>query len=287
MRTFDFSRVCKTLLTPDIVLLLTRIHEDRARQDLFMENCADTLTRLAQSARLQSIKASNAIEGIHTSDERLQLLVKGKIAPGTSAEQEIAGYRDVLATIYESFEYIEPKPSLLLQLHRDLYRFCASSHGGHYKTCDNVIAGTDATGNQSVLFQPLPAWETPEAIERLCAAYAEALTDEELDPLLLIPVFILDFLCIHPFIDGNGRMSRLLTLLLLARAGSLVGKYASIEGLIDESRPTYYKVLQQSSRGWHTGANTYEPFVRYTLKIVSAACKEFSQRAVAAGVSQA
>lgn len=286
MRTYNFAKNYATLLTPDIVSLLTQIHEYKGEQALFIEAKADnTLTKLVEIAKIQSTEASNKIEGIYTSDERLKKLVQDKTTPRTRNEQGIAGYRDVLSTIHESFDYIPPKSSMILQLHRDLYKFSGMSYGGNYKTSDNVIAETDAQGNKTVRFQPLPAWETPEAMDNLCRAYEEAVGAGEMDPLLLIPMFILDFLCIHPFNDGNGRMSRLLTLLLLYRAGYIVGKYISIEKLIEESKETYYEALQQSSQGWLEEGNDYAPFVRYTLGVVAAAYREFSTRVQALAVS--
>ena len=285
MRKFNFSKEYSTLLTPEIVSLVGKIHEYKGEQALFIEAKADTLTKLVEIAKIQSTEASNKIEGIYTSDERLKKLVQDKTTPHTRNEQEIAGYRDVLATIHDSFDYIPPKSSLILQLHRDLYKFSGASYGGNYKTVDNVIAETDAQGNKSVRFQPLPAWEIPEAMDDLCRAYEEAVGQGEMDPLLLIPMFILDFLCIHPFNDGNGRMSRLLTLLLLYRAGYIVGKYISIEKLIEESKETYYEALQQSSQKWHEEANDYAPFVRYTLGVVAAAYRDFSTRVQALAAS--
>ena len=285
MREFNFSKEYSTLLTPEIVSLVGKIHEYKGEQALFIEAKADTLTKLVEIAKIQSTEASNKIEGIYTSDERLKKLVQDKTTPHTPNEQEIAGYRDVLATIHDSFDYIPPKSSLILQLHRDLYKFSGASYGGNYKTVDNVIAETDTQGNKSVRFQPLPAWETPEAMDDLCRAYEEAVGQGEMDPLLLIPMFVLDFLCIHPFNDGNGRMSRLLTLLLLYRAGYIVGKYISIEKLIEESKETYYEALQQSSQKWHEEANDYAPFVRYTLGVVAAAYRDFSTRVQALAAS--
>lgn len=285
MREFNFSKEYPTLLTPEIVSLVGKIHEYKGEQALFIEAKADTLTKLVEIAKIQSTEASNKIEGIYTSDERLKKLVQDKTTPHTRNEQEIAGYRDVLATIHDSFDYIPPKSSLILQLHRDLYKFSGASYGGNYKTVDNVIAETDAQGNKSVRFQPLPAWETPEAMDDLCRAYEEAVGQGEMDPLLLIPMFVLDFLCIHPFNDGNGRMSRLLTLLLLYRAGYIVGKYISIEKLIEESKETYYEALRQSSQKWHEEANDYAPFVRYTLGVVAAAYRNFSTRVQALAAS--
>lgn len=278
MRQFDFSKYYAALLTPDVVALLTQIHEYKGEQALFIEAKADTLSSLLEIAKIQSTEASNKIEGIYTSDERLKKLVQDKTTPRTRNEQEIAGYRDVLSTIHQSYDYIPPKSSMILQLHRDLYKFSGMSYGGHYKTSDNVIEETDTQGHRSVRFQPLPAWETPEAVDRLCQAYEQALAPGQMDPLLLIPMFVLDFLCIHPFNDGNGRMSRLLTLLLLYRSGYLVGKYISIEKLIEQSKETYYEALKQSSQGWLEESNDYAPFVRYTLGVVAAAYRDFSQR---------
>ena len=277
MRKYDFQNKWQKLLVPDIVALLTQIHEFKGEQNLFIETNSDTLTQLVEVARIQSTEASNKIEGIYTSDDRLKKIVLTKTTPRTRNEQEIAGYRDVLATIHESYEYIPLRPTMILQLHRDLYKFSGMSIGGNYKNSDNVIADTDSAGNRFVRFQPVPAWETPEAIDFACKAYDEAVQSGA-DPLLVIPMFILDFLCIHPFNDGNGRMSRLLTLLLLYRSGYIVGKYISIEKVIEQSKETYYETLQQSSAGWHENQNDYAPFVRYMLGVIVAAYRDFSSR---------
>lgn len=278
MREYTYSKIYHQLLTPEIVSLLGQLHEFKGQQTLFMEAKSDTLGQLAEIAKIQSTEASNRIEGIRTSGDRLNLLLKDKTTPRTRDEKEIAGYRDVLSTIHENHDYIPVKPSIILQLHRDLYKFSGMAMGGNYKSSDNLIEEKDAQGNRSVRFRPVPAWATPEAIDRICSAYDEALRDAAMDPLLLIPVFILDFLCIHPFNDGNGRMSRLLTLLLLYRSGYIVGKYISIEKLIEQTKETYYEALQQSSLDWHEGKNDYIPFVRYTLGVILAAYREFSSR---------
>lgn len=277
MRNYDLQNKWQKLLTPDIVALLTQIHEFKGEQNLFIEANSDTLTQLVEIAKIQSTEASNKIEGIYTSDERLKKIVLDKTTPRTRNEQEIAGYRDVLATIHESYEYIPLRPSMILQLHRDLYKFSGMSIGGSYKNSDNVIAETDAAGNRFIRFQPVPAWETADAIDMACQAYDQAV-QAGADPLLMIPMFILDFLCIHPFNDGNGRMSRLLTLLLLYRSGYIVGKYISIEKVIEQSKETYYETLQQSSAGWHENKNDYAPFVRYLLGAIVAAYRDFSSR---------
>ena len=289
MREFNYIQNYGDLLTPEIVALLSQIHEHKGALTLVTETNADTLTQLIDIAKIQSTEASNRIEGIRTSDERLRKLVLDKTTPQTRSEHEIAGYRDVLNTIHESHEYIPPKPTLILQLHRDLYKFSAMTAGGAYKITDNVIEETDATGRRFVRFEPTPAWETPEAMDRLCQALADTLKEPAVDPLLVIPMFILDFLCIHPFNDGNGRMSRLLTLLLLYRAGYSVGKYISIEKLIEQSKESYYETLRLSDRGWHENTNDYLPFIRYLLGVILAAYREFDDRArllTAEGVSK-
>lgn len=278
MRTFDYQTKYKELLTPEIVALLTAIHEYRGKQNRVIEENNDVLTKLLEIAKIQSTEASNRIEGIVTTAERLKKILRDKTTPKSRSEKEIAGYRDVLATIHESYPYIPPRASIILQLHRDLYKYTGRTIGGNYKNRDNVIRETLPDGTERIRFVPVPAWETPEAMEKLCEAFNRAINEAEADPLLLIPMFILDFLCIHPFNDGNGRMSRLLTLLLLYRADYFVGKYISLEKLIYDSKETYYETLQASSEGWHERENDYAPFAAYLLGIIAAAYREFDSR---------
>ncbi len=278
LRTLNYKTEYRKLLSPEIVSYLAQIHEMKGQQNLFVEAQKDALAELLEIAKIQSTEASNRIEGIITTDDRLKKIVMNKTTPKGRSEREIAGYRDVLNTIHENYDFIPVRPGMILQLHRDLYKFSNSAIGGSFKNSDNVIAESLPDGTRRVRFQPVPAWETSEAMDTLCNAFRDALTDEELDPLLLTPMFILDFLCIHPFNDGNGRMSRLLTLLLLYRSGYFVGKYISIERLIADSKETYYEALQDSSTSWHEGTNDYLPFVRYMLGIVIAAYREFASR---------
>lgn len=278
MRHINYIDQWGKMLTPGIVGMLTKIHEFKGEQNLFIESHADELTELMEIARIQSTEASNRIEGIFTSDDRLKKLVMDKTTPKSRAEQEIAGYRDVLNTIHENYDYVQVKSGIILQLHRDLYRFMGVEAGGYFKTADNVIAEMDNNGNKKVRFNPVPVWETPAAVEKICEALDEVFKDENIDPLIVIPMFVLDFLCIHPFNDGNGRMSRLLTLLLLYRSGYIVGKYISIEKMIESSKETYYEALQASSTGWHEENNDYIPFIIYMLGIVLASYREFSSR---------
>ena len=278
MRKFDYSAFPGALLTPEICNLLSSIHEYRGKQDLYITAKKDVLKTLLEVAVIQSTDASNRIEGIFTSDARLKELVMQKSQPVNRNEKEIVGYRDVLATIHESYEYIPLTPNSVLQLHRDLYSFQASGIGGVWKNSDNLIAETDSDGNQHIRFTPATAFETPQAMEELCNAYRNALAAGVYDPLMLAVLFIFDFLCIHPFNDGNGRMSRLLTLLLLYQNGYIAGKYISLEKLIEQSKETYYETLQQSSADWNGGANDYMPFLRYMLGVILKSYREFENR---------
>lgn len=278
MHIFDYKETPKRLLTPDIVNMLSSLHEFRGKQELYIEAESDVLTALLDIAKIQSTKASNKIEGIYTSDERLEALVMEKSEPRNRSEEEIAGYREVLATVHDSYEYIPIRPNNILQLHRDLYSFSSSDTGGRYKNTDNVIAESGKDGQQRVRFIPVSAFQTPEAMEKLCDEFNNAIARSEYDPLLLIPMFILDFLCIHPFNDGNGRMSRLLTLLLLYRSGYIVGKYISMEMLIEKTKETYYEALQNSSIEWHNNQSDYTSFVRYYLGVLLKGYNEFQDR---------
>ncbi len=279
MRAFAYKTEYQKLLTPEIVSYLTQIHEQKGKQSRFSDAQQDVLDELLEIAKIQSTEASNRIEGIITTDDRLKKIVRNKTTPRSRSEREIAGYRDVLMTIHENYPYIPIRPGMILQLHRDLYKFSGMSIGGSFKNADNVIAEELPDGTKKVRFQPLPAWETPEAMDSVCAAINDAINDPEMDDLLLIPMFILDFLCVHPFNDGNGRMSRLLTLLLLYRTGYPIGKYISIEKLIADSKDSYYEALRDSSENWHEGSNDYLPFARYLLGVFIAAYREFEERA--------
>ena len=277
MRNYSYTTTWRKLLTPEIVALLTKIHEFKGEQSTFLGAPEDTLTHLVEIAKIQSTESSNKIEGIYTSSERLTKILKDKTRPSNRSEQEIAGYRDVLALIHTNHKYIQPSPNMILQLHQMLYKY-GGFEGGEYKFNNNEIQEIDADGNKRVRFSPVPAWETPDAMNKLCEAFDEALSDPEIDPLLIIPMFVLDYLCIHPFSDGNGRMSRLLTLLLLYRSEYLVGKYISIEKAIEQTKTTYYEALQESSYGWHENKNDYSHFVRYMLGIILGAYREFKER---------
>ena len=276
MRNYNYRDKWQKMLTPEIVKKLTLISEYKGEQRLFIEAHKDELKELVEIAKIQSTEASNRIEGIFTADDRLKNLVQEKTTPRNRDESEIAGYRDVLNIIHENYDYIPINANYFLQLHRDLYKFVGNVDGGVFKTGDNIIQEEDDKGNKKIRFRPVTAWETAESIDALCEAYRDAKGD--VDPLILNAMFILDFLCIHPFNDGNGRMSRLLTLLLLYQSDYIVGKYISIEKIIEESKEMYYEVLQDSSLNWHENENDYKPFVNYMLGVIVNAYKEFESR---------
>ena len=278
MREFNLEKICNLLYSKEIVDYLTLIHEYKGKQQLYIDTEPEVLEKLVEIAKIKSTISSNRIEGIYTDDKRIIDLLEKKTEPRNRDENEIQGYRFVLDEIHKSYEYIIPRSNIILQLHRDLYRNIPSSFGGKFKTTDNSIVEVDKEGHETIRFKPLPAYLTPNAIEELTNSYIKCIDEELIDPLLLIPVFILDFLCIHPFNDGNGRMSRLLTLLLLYRSGYMVGKYISIEMLIEDNKDDYYTSLQASSKNWDNNENNYIPFVKYYLGIILAAYREFEDR---------
>ena len=245
---------------------------------MYMTTKPDVLTSLVDVAMIQSTQFSNKIEGIFTSDDRLRALVSQKTQPRNRSEEEIAGYRQVLALIHENFDYIPIKSNTVLQLHRNLYSFSATDMGGRFKNVDNVIAQVGKDNKEYIRFVPVSAFQVPQMMENLCKEFNDAINMNLYDPLVLISMFILDFLCIHPFNDGNGRMSRLLTLLLLYQHSYIVGKYISLEMIIEKSKETYYEALQNSSLLWHENNNDYIPFVKYYLGVVLQGYKEFQNR---------
>ena len=278
MREFDYKKTYKNLLVPETVSWLSLLHEYKGKQGIDLKDKADILEGLLKIARVQSTDASNRIEGIITTKERLELLANSKTLPKSRSEKEIAGYRDVLDTIHRNYEYIPLRPSFILQLHRDLYKYSPSSRAGSFKNSDNVIAEELGDGQKFIRFRPVSSWETPIAVENICAEYSRVVADDNCDGLVVLLTFVFDFLCIHPFNDGNGRISRLLTLLLLYQSGYYVGKYISIEMLIEKRKDEYYDALLKSSVGWHEGENDYAPFVNYMLSVFCTAYKDFWQR---------
>ena len=278
MRIFNYNLLADRLWDSETLSLVAQIHEYKGRQELYLKQQPAVLDKLIEVAKIQSTEASNKIEGIVTTSTRVKELYQEKTMPRNRDEEEIMGYRDVLNTIHENYEYIPLRSSYILQLHRDLYQYSAKSIGGRYKNTRNYVAETHPDGTQTVRFVPVEPFETPDAVDAICENFNQALDACILDPLVLIPVFILDFLCIHPFNDGNGRMARLLTTLLLYRCGYVVGRYVSLESKIEKTKEEYYAVLEQSGIGWHEASNDPTPFVKYLLKIILSAYRDFESR---------
>ena len=278
MRQFDYTQLKHRTWDSEILGYVAQIHEYKGRQQSYLRQREAELDKLVEIAKVQSTEASNEIEGIRTTNTRLKQLCADKTTPCNRDEKEILGYRDVLNTIHENYAYIPLRPNYILQLHRDLYRYSEKGIGGSFKNTQNYISATDSQGNSFVLFIPLPPYETPAAIEQICESYNRAIDTQEIDPLILIPVLIHDFLCIHPFNDGNGRMSRLLTTLLLYRSGYYVGKYISLESKIARNKDLYYDALEASQHGWQEGTEDPTPFIKYLLSIILAAYRDFDDR---------
>lgn len=278
MRNFDYSQLASCSWSSEIIGLVAQIHEYKGRQELYLKQKPAELDRLIEIAKVQSTESSNEIEGIRTTNTRLQQLVRDKTTPRNRDEEEIMGYRDVLNTIHENFKYIPITPNYILQLHRDLYQYSHKSIGGTFKNTQNYISATDSDGREFVLFTPLAPYETPAAMNAICESYNRMTATQELDVLLLIPVFIHDFICIHPFNDGNGRMSRLLTTLLLYRSGYAIGRYISLESKIAKNKNLYYDALEQCQKGWAENEEDPTPFIKYLLQIILAAYRDFEDR---------
>ena len=284
MRTFNYSAIRDYLWDSEILGLIAAIYKEAGKQELYLKQRPEELEKLIEIAKIQSTEASNAIEGIVTTSTRIKQLVEEKTTPKNRDEQEIAGYRDVLNIIHENFDVIPISQNYILQLHKILYSHMNNFMAGKTKNVQNYISATYPDGHVQVLFTPMAPCETPEAIDKICEEYNLAIGNMELEPLILIPVFIHDFLCIHPFNDGNGRMSRLLTTLLLYRNGFYLGRYISLEGKIAKTKDLYYDALSRSQDGWHEGTEDIIPFIKYMLGIILAAYKDFEDRMDLIGV---
>lgn len=278
MRNFNYSAIKYQKWDSEILGLIAAIYKEAGKQEMYLKQRPEELDKLVEIAKIQSTEASNAIEGIVTTSTRIRQLVEEKTTPKNRDEQEIAGYRDVLNVIHDSFDAIPITKNYILQLHKMLYSHMNNPLAGQTKNVQNYISATYPDGHVEVLFTPLAPFETQEALDRICEEYNRVIGNMELEPLIAIPVFIHDFLCIHPFNDGNGRMSRLLTALLLYRSGFYVGKYVSLEAKIAKNKDLYYEALAATQPGWHDGTEDVVPFIKYLLGTILAAYKDFEDR---------
>ena len=278
MRIFHYSKIKNQKWDSEILGLIAAIYKEAGKQEMYLKQRPEELEKLVEIAKVQSTEASNAIEGIVTTSTRMKQLVEEKTTPKNRNEQEIAGYRDVLNIIHESFDVIPISQNYILQLHKILYSHMNNPMAGRTKNVQNYISATYPDGHVETLFTPPAPYETPGALDRICEEYNRVIGNMEVEPLIVIPVFIHDFLCIHPFNDGNGRMSRLLTTLLLYRNGFYVGKYISLEAKIAKNKDLYYDTLGQAQTGWHEGTEDVVPFIKYLLGTLLAAYKDFEDR---------
>ena len=278
MRRFNYSEIKNQKWDSATLGLIAAIYKEAGKQEMYLKQRPEELEKLVEIAKIQSTEASNAIEGIVTTSTRIKQLVKEKTTPKNRDEQEIAGYRDVLNIIHESFDAIPLSQNYILQLHKILYSHMNNPMAGRIKTVQNYISATYSDNHTEILFTPLAPFETSEALDKICEEYNRVIGNMEVEPLIAIPVFIHDFLCIHPFNDGNGRMSRLLTTLLLCRNGFYVGKYISLEAKIAKNKDLYYDALGRAQIGWHEGKEDVVPFIKYLLGTVLAAYRDFADR---------
>ena len=278
MRDFHYTAIREQKWDSEILGLIAAIYKEAGKQEMYLKQRPEELEKLVEIAKVQSTEASNAIEGIVTTSTRIRQLVEEKTAPRNRDEQEIAGYRDALNIIHENFDAIPITRNYILQLHKVLYSHMSNPMAGQTKSVQNYISATYPNGHTETLFTPLAPFETPEALDRICDEYNRVIGNMEAEPLIVIPIFIHDFLCIHPFNDGNGRMSRLLTTLLLYRNGFYVGKYISLEAKIAKNKDLYYAALRQAQEGWHEGTEDAVPFIKYLLGIILSAYRDFEDR---------
>ena len=278
MRDFHYTAIREQKWDSEILGLIAAIYKEAGKQEMYLKQRPEELEKLVEIAKVQSTEASNAIEGIVTTSTRIRQLVEEKTAPRNRDEQEIAGYRDALNIIHENFDAIPITRNYILQLHKVLYSHTNNPMAGQAKSVQNYISATYPDGHTETLFTPLAPFETPEALDRICDEYNRVIGNMEAEPLIVIPIFIHDFLCIHPFNDGNGRMSRLLTTLLLYRNGFYVGKYISLEAKIAKNKDLYYAALRQAQEGWHEGTEDAVPFIKYLLGITLSAYRDFEDR---------
>ncbi len=278
MRNFNYSEISNKKWDSEVLGLIAAVYKEAGKQELYLKQRPAQLEKLVEIAKVQSTEASNSIEGIVTTNTRVRQLVEEKTTPKNRNEQEIAGYRDVLSTIHESFDAIPITQNYILQLHKMLYSHMNNQMAGRTKSVQNYISAEYPDGHRETLFTPLSPFETPDALDKICEEYNRVIGNMELEPLIAIPVFIHDFLCIHPFNDGNGRMSRLLTTLLLYRNGFYVGKYISLEAKIAKDKELYYNALAQAQIGWYDGSEDKLPFIKYLLGTILSAYKDFQER---------
>lgn len=277
MKSFEHGYLYDMPISHGLVSSMRLLGEFRGREGLYTRQSPEVLETLRRAAMVQSVESSNRIEGVTVAKGRIDPLVLRRATPRDRPEQEVAGYRDALARIHADASRMKLSLALIRGFHRDMYRYTKEKAGG-WKARDNAILETRADGSTAVRFRPVSALGTPKFMDRLVDLHARELAAGKADPLFLAAAFVLDFECIHPFTDGNGRVGRLLTLLLLYQCGFGVGRYVSLERIVEQSRETYYAALYRSSQHWHDGRHDLRPWVEYFLGVLIAAYNDFEAR---------
>lgn len=278
MHSVDIKYLNKLNFSVEQASALKKIGEYRGKQELFSRQTPEILNTLQQVAIIESSESSNRLEGIIAPHKRIEALVLQSAAPQNRSEREIAGYRDALALIHESAQYMDFSTNVILQCHSMVHRYM-SEDAGHWKMVDNEIVEKNPDGSvRRIRFKPVSAVQTPQAMDGLVENYKEAINRHNKEPLVVIPLSVLDFLCVHPFRDGNGRVARLLTLLLLYHFDYQVGRYISLERIFEESKETYYETLEESSKGWHQAEHDVFPWMNYFWGVLLRAYREFEDR---------
>ncbi len=278
MHSLNIKYLERLSFSTDEASVLKKIGEYQGKQELFFRQTPEILNTLQQVAIVESSESSNRLEGVTAPHDRIKALVLNSTSPKNRPEREIAGYRDALSLIHESAEYMDFTINVILQCHSMVYRYMPHD-SGRWKMVDNEIVEKNPDGSiKRIRFRPVSAIHTPQAMDTFAKTYKEAINQHHKEPLVVIPLAILDFLCIHPFTDGNGRVARLLTLLLLYHFGYEVGRYISLERIFEESKETYYETLEKSSRGWHQGKHDVFPWMNYFWGVLIRAYREFEER---------
>ena len=257
--------------------LMNSISDYKGKQELYTRQSPQILKTLVEMALIESAESSNRIEGVTVDRARLKPLIIGHARPRDRSEEEVAGYRKALDWIHRKHESLEISPEVILELHR-LSRGEAGD-AGEWKKRDNEIVRKNPDGSMDVIYKATRAAETSKAIEQTCRLYHHSIDQLKYPSIYAIACLVLDFLCIHPFRDGNGRVSRLLTILALYHHGYSVGKYISLERIVEQTKETYYESLNKSSQEWHKAKHDIMPWLNYFLGMLLSAYKEFENRA--------
>lgn len=275
MHKFDYRRLEEETWDSEILKYISQISEFKGRQEIILSQKPNILQNIMENVKIKSTQYSNEMDGIRLSEARIKDLYNKRVEAKNEEEKEVLAYLEILSTIKESYEDIPINSDTILKLHKDLYKYSDKSSAGKFKDRQNYVIERNVKGEEFVTFTPLNPVETPNAIEKICQEYNKAIEKEEVNPLIFLSVFIHDFLCIYPFNEGNGRIFRLLTTLLLYKLGYFVGRYVSLDEKMKISESYYYSSLEKSGLNWHENKEDKSFFIKYILVIVLISYKDF------------